>query len=64
VNRAERRAAGMAHRPVADLALSHLPGAVLLGLRGSGYVRLTPQEACKYAAELLELANSAQGALS
>lgn len=64
MNRAERRAAGMAHRPAADLALSQLPGAVLIGLRGAGYVRLTPAEARAHAAELLELADSAQGALS
>jgi hypothetical protein len=65
VNRSERRAAGgMAHRPQSDLVRSHLPGAVLVGLRGAGYVRLTPSQARDHARELVELADAAQGALS
>jgi hypothetical protein len=65
-NRAARRTAGVrgATRPAADLGLTQIPGAVLLGLRGAGFVRLTPGEARKLAAELDELADTVQGALS
>lgn len=63
-NRAARRAAGVQTRSADDLGLTQVPGAVLLGLRGAGFVRLTPGEARHLAAELVELADTAQGALS
>jgi hypothetical protein len=65
VNRAARRAAGITHRPHTDVVLTVLPGAVLVGLKGAaGHARFTPSQARELAAELAELADSAQGALS
>jgi hypothetical protein len=65
VNRAERRQAASGHlRPPADLALTQMAGAVYLGLRGAGFIRLSPGEARSLSAELAELAEVAQGALS
>jgi hypothetical protein len=63
-NRAARRTAGINHiRPAEDLALTRIAGTVYLGLRGAGFIRLSPAEARQLAAELAELAD-AQGDLS
>jgi len=64
-NRAARRAAGISHiRPTEDLAFTRIGGAVFLGLRGAGFVRLNVQAARQLASELAELADAAQGELS
>ena len=64
-NRAARRTAGIRHiRPTEDLAVTHIGGTVFLGLRGAGFVRLSAAGARQLAAELTELAEHAQGALS
>lgn len=64
-NRAARRTAGIKQiRPLDDLAVTRIGGTVFLGLRGSGFVRLTTPAARQLAAELTELADAAQGALS
>lgn len=59
-NRRTRRDAMKAeHRPKHDLMLTGFLGAVYIGLRGSGSVRLNPGEARQVLEELTELVRQA-----